>query len=242
MPLLDHFRPPISTTRHWESFHAAWATEIMRTLNRAVLPAGCFAEAQVHVGSRVEVDVATFHGNGTAGPHHPAGVGGVAVATWSPPAATAVMPNVFPDEVEIQVFSTDTGATLVGAVELVSPGNKDRDETRRAFAAKCASYLHAGIGLVVIDTVTTRTGNLHDELVRLLGHPDTFLFPHAGPLYAASYRPSRDPAADRTEFWAFPLAVGSALPTVPLPLRGVGTFPLELEPTYHTTCEDSRLV
>lgn len=73
MPLLDHFRPPIRTTRHWESFHAAWATEIMRTLNRHVLPAGCFAEAQVHVGSRVEEDVASSREGGAAG-------GGVAVA------------------------------------------------------------------------------------------------------------------------------------------------------------------
>src|SRR5439155_20521705 len=142
MPLLDHFRPPISTTRHWESFHAAWAAEIMRTLNRGVLPAGCFAETQVHVGSRVEVDVASFEQNGAAG-HGPgqAAGGGVAVATWTEP-ATLVMPNVFPDEVEIQVFSTDTGATLVGAIELVSPRNNDRAEARRAFAAKCSSYLH----------------------------------------------------------------------------------------------------
>src|ERR671928_13219 len=66
VPLLDHFHPPLSSTRHWESFHAAWATEIMRTLNRHVLPPGCFAEAQVHVGSRVEIDVATFEREGGA--------------------------------------------------------------------------------------------------------------------------------------------------------------------------------
>jgi hypothetical protein len=24
MPLLDHFHPPLSTERHWESFYAAW--------------------------------------------------------------------------------------------------------------------------------------------------------------------------------------------------------------------------
>jgi hypothetical protein len=242
LPLLDHFRPPISTTRHWESFHAAWATEIMRTLNRHVLPAGCFAEAQVHVGSRVEVDVATYQHNGTAGTSGPTAPRGVAVATWAPPAAALVMSNVFPDEIEIQVFSADTGATLVAAIELVSPGNKDRAETRRAFAAKCASYLHAGVGLVAIDIVTTRTGNLHDELVRALGHPDAYLFPAAAPLYAVAYRPTRDPAADRTEVWPFPLAVGQPLPTVPLALRGVATLPLALEPTYQTTCEDSRLV
>src|SRR5580700_2247363 len=81
MPLRDHFHPPLLTQRHWEAFHAAWATEIMRTLNRKVLPAGCFAEAQVHVGSRVEIDVATFEqeqalSTGTNGWHDQGGHGG----------------------------------------------------------------------------------------------------------------------------------------------------------------------
>jgi len=39
MPLLDHFRPPLSRERHWEAFHAAWAGSIADALNR-VLPAG----------------------------------------------------------------------------------------------------------------------------------------------------------------------------------------------------------
>src|SRR5436305_4432746 len=122
MPLVDHFHPPLSETRHWESFHAAWATEVMRTLNRKVLPPGCFAEAQVHVGSRVEIDVATFGGaNGPAGGRPADGSGGVAVETWAPPVTELVMPAVFPDEIGVQVFRTSGGVTLVAAIELVSP-------------------------------------------------------------------------------------------------------------------------
>ena len=30
------------------------------------------------------------------------------------------MPTLFPDDIEVQVFATTTGATLVGAIELVS--------------------------------------------------------------------------------------------------------------------------
>ena len=60
MPLLDHFHPPLSNTRHWESFHARWAAAIADALNEDLLPPGYFAEEQVHVGSRVEIDVATF--------------------------------------------------------------------------------------------------------------------------------------------------------------------------------------
>ena len=105
MPLLDHFHPPLSLSRHWESFHASWATEMM-ALNRGVLPPGYFAETQVHIGSRVEIDVASFEHED---PTSTIVDGGVALQTWSPPVATLVMPAVFPDEIEVQVFSTATG-------------------------------------------------------------------------------------------------------------------------------------
>lgn len=59
------------------------------------------------------------------------------------------------------VFSSEAGARLVAAIELVSPANKDPADTRRAFVAKCASYLSQGIGLIVVDIVTTRHANLH---------------------------------------------------------------------------------
>src|SRR5438094_828242 len=47
MPLLDHFHPPLSRERHWESFHAAWIGSLADDLNRR-LPPGYFAEEQVH--------------------------------------------------------------------------------------------------------------------------------------------------------------------------------------------------
>ncbi len=52
MPLLDHFRSPLSDARHWESFHGGWAYEMMAALNRGLLPEGYFAEAQVHISRR----------------------------------------------------------------------------------------------------------------------------------------------------------------------------------------------
>jgi hypothetical protein len=241
MPLLDHFRPPIADLRHWESFHAAWATEIMRTLNRKVLPPGCFAEAQVHVGSCVEIDVATFEQAQERAAAADGNSGGVAVETWAPPATALVMPAVFPDEIEVQVFRMSGGATLVGAIELVSPGNKDRPETRRAFIAKCASYLQQGVGLVIVDIVTERRANLHDELVRFLEQPDAFAFAEETPLYTVAYRPARSAAGDQIAIWPASLALGQPLPTVPLALRGLPTVPLDLETTYATACEDSRL-
>jgi hypothetical protein len=242
MPLRDHFHPPLLTQHRWESFHAAWSTEIMRTLNRSVLPPGCLAEAQVHVGGQVEIDVATFTGERSPS-SGPGGVNGsgVAAVTWAVSAPPLVMPAVFPDEIEVRIFTLSGGATLVAAIELVSPGNKDRPETRRAFAAKCASYLQQGIGLVVVDIVTDRLTNLHNELIRLVEQPSGFEMSGEPALYAVAYRPGRREAGDQIDMWPVPLAVGRALPVMPLALRGVATVPVDLEATYTTTCQDSRM-
>jgi hypothetical protein len=241
MPLREHFHPPLADLYPWESFHAAWATEIMRTLNRRVLPPGCFAAAQVHVGSRVEIDVATFEQERAASEATDGNAGGVAVQTWAPPATALVMPAVFPDEIEVQVFRRSGGATLIAAIDLISPRNKDYPEARRAFAAKCAAYLQQGIGLVIVDIVTERQANLHDELIAVMEQPETFAFPQTPTLYAVAYRPSRRSTGDQIEIWRVPLRVGQPLPTLPLALRGVATVPLDLETIYTTTCEDCRL-
>src|SRR5438128_2066039 len=119
MPLLDHFHSPLYPLHAWESVHSAWANEIRRQLNRQVLPKRYFAEATTHVGSHVEVDVATLE----KGDPYPAGGdssdGGVAVETWAPPTTALTMPTVFPDEFEVRVFSTVEGRTLVAAIEIV---------------------------------------------------------------------------------------------------------------------------
>ncbi len=81
------------------------------------------------------------------------------------------------------MFSTDAGPTLVAAIELVSPSNKDRPQTRLAFAIKCASYLAQGIHLIVVDVVTNRTANLHNEIMALMEKAG-FDLPPKAKLYA----------------------------------------------------------
>src|SRR3954469_2163469 len=98
MPLLDHFHPPLSTERRWESFHSSWATRIADALTERWLPPGYIAEENAHIGPSVEIDVGTFERQGTAA----AGDAGAPVATvgpkvWTPPAAEVVLPAAFPD-------------------------------------------------------------------------------------------------------------------------------------------------
>ena len=242
MPLLDHFRPPISQMRFWESFHTAWTAALMEYLNGEVLPPGYFAQAQVHVGSRVEVDVATFEENAAGALSANGGAAILTAPAYAPAAAALTMPLLFADEIEVQVFADRTGPTLVGAIELVSPGNKDRPEARRAFVAKCFSYLSQGIGLVVVDIVTERTANLHNELVRQMGLAEPYLLPEPTGLYAVAYRPLRQSqGGDQADLWPAPLALGQPLPVLPLGLRNAGCVPVDLETTYGEARVRSRL-
>jgi hypothetical protein len=98
------------------------------------------------------------------------------------------------------------------------------------------------VSLIVVDIVTSRGGNLHDEIVRLL--PDAaplFLFPANPPLYAAAYRPIRRDESDQTDVWLTPLAVGRPLPVLPLALTAELCLPIDLESTYVDACRRLRL-
>ena len=180
MPLLDHFHPPLFPRHHWESFHSNWATRLADNLTN-LLPPEFQVEENTHGGGRLEIDVAAYEQPPAERPPVTANGSPVATipqqATWAPPAAAHTMPAVFPDTFEVRVFSTSGGLTLVAAIELISPGNKDRPEERRAFAAKCASYLHQGVALIVVDIVTNRKANLHNETMRLMGSAEEYLLP-----------------------------------------------------------------
>jgi hypothetical protein len=101
MPLLDHFHPPLQGRRHWEGFHGRWAAAISDALNED-LPPEYFAEFQVRLGTRVEIDVATFT-EGANPDVSPAINTATAVRTqvWAPSAPAAVFPVQFPDDFEV---------------------------------------------------------------------------------------------------------------------------------------------
>ena len=121
MPLLDHFHPPLSEQRHWESFHGHWAAALSDALNAGLLPAGYFAEMQVTLaGGRVEVDVPTLGPGSNGSP--PASTpdvreGGVAALTPSVslrPHPASSCPLSSPTRSRALVFGTEGGPTLVG--------------------------------------------------------------------------------------------------------------------------------
>jgi hypothetical protein len=242
MPLLDHFHPPLSAERRWESFHSSWATKIADALTERWLPPNYIAEEHIHIGPSVEIDVATFEQDAPATREE----GGPAVATmgpkvWIPPAADGILPAVFPDTFEVRVLCTDTGPNLVAAIELISPGNKDRPAERRAFATKCASYLYQGISVIIVDIVTNRRANLHNEILQVMEAQTVLPLPPELNLYAVAYRPLHRGKADEIDIWRSPLALGQPLPTLPLGLRADLAIPVDFEATYAEACLRKRL-
>jgi hypothetical protein len=242
MPLIDHFHPPISNERRWESFHSRWATRIADALTERWLPSNYIAEEHVHLGPSVEIGIGTFERESTLAREK--GAGTIATASpklWAPPAADAVLASVIPDRFEVQVICTNTGPKLVAAIELVSPGNKDRPAERRAFATKCASYLYQGISVIIVDIVTNRRANLHDEVLGIMQAPEGLSLDAGCQLYAVAYRPLRRGGKDEIDIWRSRLGLGEPLPELPLGLLDDLVIPVEFESTYDEACRRKRI-
>ena len=238
MPLLDHFRPPLRGPRRWEGFHHAWAANIAQHLNREVLPPDFFAESEISLGPSLEIDVANVEWSGGRGASGTA----TGTAVWAPAKPLLSFPVDFArlDVCEVRVYEELGGAQLRAAIELVSPANKDRPGSRRTFAAKCAGYLKQAVAVVIIDTVTERTANLHADLLEVL-EVSQAAWESPTQLYAIAYRPVPVEKQQRIEAWPEVLTLGRPLPFLPLWLRVDLSVPLQLEATYAMTCEGLRI-
>jgi len=237
MPLRDHFHPPLLAELPWTSLYTLWVGKVVGRLNRT-LPGGEYrAFANLRLGPHVEADVAEFRRTGTNGFHHDPNTGGVATLSAAPPTLGRI-PLVLPDDVEVQVAEGRHAMTLAAVIEFVSPANKKEKDERAAFVRKCAAYLHRGLGLMIVDVVTDRRTNLHDELMRAVGGGAHLL---SGPTYVSSYAPVHGPAGNAADVWAVPAPVGEPIPTLPLHLRRGPVVLPELEATYTEALADSGL-
>jgi hypothetical protein len=166
-----------------------------------------------------------------------------AIAIWAPPRPSQSLTVDLPaqDVFEVRVYDNRRGSRLVAAVELVSPANKDRPTNRRAFAVKCAAYLQQQVSVIIVDVVTERHDNLHDELMRVIEQEEPVLWTEPPPLYAVAYRTTKENETWRMDTWAEVLTLGAPLPTLPLWLASDLAVPLELEASYEETCRVLRI-
>jgi hypothetical protein len=209
------------------------------------LPDGYVAEPRVHLGSFYEIDVCTFEEPSTESPANPGpGTnGGVATAAWAPPEPTQTLDADIPEQYayEVLVYDVERDRQLVAAVEIVSPANKDRPDSRQMFVGKCASLLSRGVCLSIVDLVTIRHFNLYADLLALINHPDTAFGPHPPPTYAVTCRKRAVGRRTKLDSWTYPLTVGQLLPKLPIWLTESHAVSLDLEASYEETCRVLRI-
>lgn len=243
MPLLDHFRPPISKKGSWEGFHGGWPMTIVMDLCKS-LPERFTAEPRVHLGKNFEIDVCTFEVEGDKKIGSNSFVSEEVTASWAPPDPTLMLELDPTDnyEYEVLIFDQQRGRELVAAIELVSPGNKDRPETRKAFVSKCAALLQKKICVSIVDLVTVKHFNLYCEVLHAFDQADPAFAPTPPSTYAVTCRSHRLATRSRFESWAYPMIVGQQLPVLPIWLDDELAISLDLEVSYQQCCSALRLI
>ena len=103
------------------------------------------------------------------------------------------------------------------------------------------ALLQQRVSVTIVDLVTTRAFNLFRDLLELIGLTDPSLGPDPPPQYAVACRATRPGDTWYLEAWAHVLALGQALPTLPLWLADNLAVPLELEACYEETCRALRI-
>ena len=234
MPLRDHFRSPVNDTHSWDELHGGWPMEMVRHLV-AILPPGFRAAPRVHLGSAFEVDIGSYELN--TDDSNASGDGGTATLAALAPTLTVEADLSEQDEYEVRIYDMERGRTLVAAIEIVSPANKDRPNTRDMFVTKCVALLQQEVCVSLVDLVSVRQASLYAELLARLGSSDPQLGPAPPALYAVTFRGRKPPKKrELLDAWFYPMTIGQALPTLPIWLGYDRRIMLPLEVSYEETC------
>lgn len=240
MPLRDHFRSPLDDVHSWDELHGGWPMMIVRKLIE-VLPEPYFAAPAVHLGTLFEVDI------GNCPEPFPVSTGievresAPVVATYAPPKPTLEPQLPDQDVYEVRIFDSRRNRRLVAAIEIVSPSNKDRSDSRAAFTSKVATLLRNNICVSIVDVVSTSAFNLYAELMNTLKSIDPALGSEPPPMYAVTVRTRFENRRRMMDSWYHPLAIGQPLPTLPIWLTESWAISLDLESSYEETCRTLRI-
>ncbi len=251
MPLRNHFAPPPSQRSSWEVVHGGWPMVIVQQLGK-LLPPQFVAGPRIHLGSRAEVDVATFEHDVSRSFEATGSVPGSALSSIPGSVATEVWLASGPtlqvetelgefDEYEVRIYDSSRNRRLVAVVELISPANKNRPESRQQFVSKCAALLKEHVSVVLVHIVPTREFNLYAELLRWVGRSDLVSDDAVPVMYAVACRWSLQGNRNMLESWNQKLQIGESLPILPLWLAENLAVPLDLEASYEKTCFDLRI-
>ena len=227
MAIHDWSKAPPGVFHH---FHGAWLFELAGQLNDGVLPPGYYALGEQVLGGVIP-DVLTFEQRGQPRERPPAESTTREPAPTATLTASAEMPEIAPAARVLTVRQTGQDR-VVAVLEIVSPGNKKEASEFGALIDKTVALLAKGIHVVVVDLHRPGPYDPHgiaNVVWEKLGQP--WLVADARhPLAVASF------AAGRTvRVYLEPLAVGDALPDMPMFLAAGQHVRLPLERSYRST-------
>lgn len=218
----------------FHAFHHDWITEIARALNRGLLPSAYYALPEQIAGG-LGPDVLTLRrpdGDGTP-PADASSEGGVALAA-APPRVRIRMrseANQYAAKAKAVTIRHVSNHHVVAMVEILSPGNKNNQNGLNAFVRKAQEALSAGIHLLLVDLFPPGPRDPQGIHRAVWGDdcgPD-YTLPEDKPLTCVSYI-----GGSAAEAFVDLLAVGDALPEMPLFLTPEMYVPVPLEATYQT--------
>lgn len=218
---------------HW--FHQRWIGAISDWLNQGQLPEGYYAIGELYADG-VYPDVLAVEDrpldHETKNGHSSNGFG-VAIAE-SPPKTR------FTWEAETEGYLArkdliairNIEGILVAVIEIVSRGNKSSQSRLRKFVAKTTGFLDQGVHVLVIDLFPPTRRDPHGihQVIWSEKYDGEFDFQPDKPLTLASYMASSEDTA--ASAYVEPIAVGDALPSMPLFLWPRRYINVELESTY----------
>ncbi len=229
MPIHDWTRVEAGT---YHAFHLAWLGELQKSLNGGRLPAGYYALAEQRANDTIP-DVLALHESDpleAQEPPEPEGGGG-ATLTKSRPAAQErlVAPAPVRGSRRTMTIRSTTGHRIIAFVEIVWPSNKDRLDSVTEFAAKVRAALTIGVHVLMIDPFPAGSSDpagMHAEVWRRIsgGKPAPR---NEHPLAFAAYL-----AAKPFQAFVNRLAIGDAIPDMPLFLTRTKYVDVPLESTY----------
>lgn len=210
----------------YHDFHHEWISSIKHALN-ALLPSDYYALAEQHAAG-FGPDVLTLERKDTSFQDPPS----VGTATMSRPQTRLQQEGYnefYRRKQKSVVVYHSSGDVVVSVVEIVSPGNKDSTRSVRAFVDKACHLLDRRIHLLVIDPfpINSRLPHgLHSAIFEDRVE-DPIALPKEQPLCAVAYE-----CGNVTRAYLEPMAVGDALPDMPVFLEEGYYVTVPLEQTY----------
>jgi len=216
----------------FHAFHHRWISAISDALNQGILPPDYYALPEQHAAG-FGPDVLTLHGSRAPEPDsdtsaHRGGAGLVIERPRLEPTAETDM-EFYRRKQNAIVVRHVSGDRVVAMIEIVSPGNKSTRHALRSLVEKAAQLIEKGVHLLLVDLFPPGRRDpqgLHAAIWEEIAGQE-YEPPADKPLAVMAYESGLAVRA-----YVRHLAVGDALPEMPLFLERDACITAPLEQTY----------